>query len=159
MNCKSLANTGKSPKARVTDSLPPTKYSFRENVAHKYLLFTSSRNAFVTHPTSLDATKYGWSKDEDSGCLTSKFTPIQFIPSSRWNAEAHQELLRTAMSSYVHHIGLAVKNDSLTCTMFGSCQGGNTCHNDHTLQIQQWDGKDGKRHSIVQQKWFSSYES
>ena len=44
------------------------------------------------------------------------------------------------------------ENDSLTCTMFGSCQGSNTCHNDHTLHIQQWDGEEEDwRHSIVQQ--------
>ena len=44
------------------------------------------------------------------------------------------------------------ENDSLTCTMFASCQGSNTCHNDHTLHIQQWDGEEEDwRHSIVQQ--------
>ena len=26
--------------------------------------------------------------------------------------------------------------------MFGSCQGDNICHNEHTLEVQQWDGKE-----------------
>ena len=92
------------------ESLPPTNDSFRENVAHKYLQVTRWWNAFVTHPIPLDATKYGWSKDEDSGCLTSKFAPFNSLQApDEMLFKAHQGLLRTAVSTYVHHIDLAVK--------------------------------------------------
>ena len=51
------------------------------------------QNAFVTHPPPLDATKYDWSKDEDSGCLTPKFAPFN-------SPQAPDEMLKFIKRSY-----------------------------------------------------------
>ena len=135
VNCKSLSNTGKCPKARVTAC---NQWVFqRKRSPYTSIQATIWRNIFVTHPPPLDATKYGWSKDEDSWCFAPEFPPFKLQmkcwSSSSTPTNSNEQLCIS------HRFGS--KNSSLTCTMFGLCQGDNTCHN-HTLQTQQWGGEE-----------------
>ena len=73
--------------------LTPANESYKANVAKIHLYLTLRRNAFVTHPSPLDAIKYDWSKEKGSGCLTPKFVTFNTL-------QALGEMLKLIKLSY-----------------------------------------------------------
>ena len=140
------------------ESLPPTNKSFSENVAH--IQVTIWRNGFVPHPLWFDATKYGWSKDEESGCFTPKFVAFNLPQAPGEVLKLIECCYRTAVSSYVHHIGLIVREAVWHAPCLAHAKG--TILAIMTTLFKYNNGMVRRRIrdiALFNNKWFTSYES
>lgn len=118
-------------------TLPPTTEAFKENVARAQLQVAVWRNTLEPNPPAIDPTAYGWAKEQGSNSLTPTtipenvpVAPMQLLKLIRCSCDSNFPCRTTKCGC---------NSSKLGCTAFCTCEGGQTCCNDHTVQEDEDD--------------------
>ena len=108
-------------------SIPPTKEAFRENVLRAHIQVAIWKSTLESAPPSLDATKYGWTRDEANKTLTPTTLPsdVPLAPPA-----VLQLISRGCSTDQPCQNGrCGCESAHLPCTFFCACGGGSKCQN------------------------------
>lgn len=115
-------------------SLPPTTEAFTENVKRAHLQTWIWRKALDLNPNVPDPTNYGYTKEEK----TKSLLPVTVPPQVQLAPASILKLIRCTCSSDMpcRTSGCGCHKANLACTIFCSCNGSLTCHNDQTREAR-----------------------
>ena len=123
------------PKVNTTPALkvlPPTTEAFEQNVRRAHIQTAIWKSAARSSPPAMDATKFGWERDELSRTLVPRMMP----PNTAIAPPEVLQMIRCGCSSetpcYTSHCRCTAAK--LPCTVFCACA---ARMNEH-CQLQQW---------------------
>ncbi|KAJ8018705.1 hypothetical protein HOLleu_43161 [Holothuria leucospilota] len=126
------ARTGR-PGATSTPnlaSLPPTTEAFSENVKRAHLQTSIWKGALQSSPPTLDATEFGFIKNEE----TKSLMPVTVPANMQLAPDNILKLIRCTCASGnpCKSSGCGCNKAKLACTVFCSCRASIECRNDQT---------------------------
>ena len=118
----------KSTSAPKLKSLPPTSEAFAENVKRAHFQTAVWKSALEGSPPDVNATDFGWNRDEKNKCLI----PVPLPPNVQPAPSEFLKVIRCRFSSDSSCLSAMCicMRGHLACTIFCGCQTSN-CQNSY----------------------------